>query len=218
MLYMNKSTSAKKTFQFIGFSLGWISVGAQFILMIQNRQADISETIIRFFSFFTILTNILVALFFTAKVCNLKGFFFNLFRSKGSLTAVTTFILIVGLVYQFILRKTWHPTGLQMIVDELLHTLIPLFMLGYWLMNVQKENLQMKPLFKWLLYPVVYLILIMTTGYFSHYYPYPFINRDQIGFDQVLYNSLFILIFTISIFLMLKIIGNYILNLKTKKL
>ena len=215
---MNQSVSAKKNYEVIGFFLGWISVGAQFILMMQNRQADISETIIRFFSFFTILTNILVALFFTAKIYNLKGFFFNLFRSKGSLTAVTTFILIVGLVYQFILRKTWHPTGLQMIVDELLHTLIPLFMLVYWLMNVQKENLQMKPIFKWLLYPAVYLILIMSRGYFSHYYPYPFINRDEIGFDQVLYNSLFILIFTIFVFLILKFIGNYIINLKTKKL
>ncbi|WP_052257441.1 Pr6Pr family membrane protein [Kaistella jeonii] len=215
---MSKSVSAKKIFEITGFFLGWISVGSQFILMIQNRQADISETIIRFFSFFTILTNILVALFFTAKIDNLKGFFFNLFRSKGSLTAVTTFILIVGLVYQFILRKTWHPTGLQMIVDELLHTLIPLFMLGYWLLNVQKENLQMKSIFKWLLYPVVYLILVMTRGYFSHYYPYPFINRDQIGVEKVLVNSLFILIFTIFVFLILKFIGNYIINLKTKKL
>lgn len=218
MFPMSKSVSAKKIFEVTGFFLGWPSVGVQFILMMQNRQADISETIIRFFSFFTILTNILVALFFTAKIYNLKGFFFNLFRSKGSLTAVTTFILIVGLVYQFILRKTWHPTGLQMIVDELLHTLIPLFMLGYWLMNVQKENLQMKPIFKWLLYPAVYLVLIMSRGYFSHYYPYPFINRDEIGFDQVLYNSLFILIFTIFVFLILKFIGNYIINLKTKKL
>jgi hypothetical protein len=25
-----------------------------------------------------------------------------------------------------------NPTGLQYIVDELLHTVIPLFMLGYW--------------------------------------------------------------------------------------
>ena len=215
---MNKSVSAKKIFEIIGFFLGWISVIAQFILMIQNRQAGIAETIIRFFSFFTILTNILVALFFTAKIYNLKGFFFILFRSKGSLTAVTTFIIIVGLVYQFILRKTWHPTGLQMIVDELLHTVIPLFMLGYWLLNVQKENLQMKSIFKWLLYPVLYLILVMTRGYFSHYYPYPFLNTNQIGNEKVFLNILFIFIANIVIILILVFIGKHIINIKTKKL
>jgi hypothetical protein len=42
-----------------------------------------------------------------------------------------TLILIVGLVYQVVLG-IWNPTGLQYIVDELLHTVIPLFMLGYW--------------------------------------------------------------------------------------
>ena len=218
MLPMNKSVSAKKIFEIIGFFLGWISVIAQFILMIQNRQAGIAETIIRFFSFFTILTNILVALFFTAKIYNLKGFFFNLFRSKGSLTAVTTFILIVGLVYQLILRKTWHPSGIQMIVDELLHSVIPLFMLGYWLLNVQKENLQMKSIFKWLLYPVLYLILVMTRGYFSHYYPYPFLNTNQIGNEKVFLNILFIFIANIVIILILVFIGKHIINIKTKKL
>ena len=49
-----------------GFLLGWIAIIGQFILLIQNRQADIPETIIRFFSFFSILSNILAALYFTS--------------------------------------------------------------------------------------------------------------------------------------------------------
>lgn len=58
----------RKKIDTIGFLLGWFVVITQFILTIQNKQVDIAETIIRFFSFFTILTNILVALFFTYRI------------------------------------------------------------------------------------------------------------------------------------------------------
>ena len=45
----------------------WFAVLAQFYLIIENRVAPVTETIIRFFSFFTILTNILVAVYFTIR-------------------------------------------------------------------------------------------------------------------------------------------------------
>lgn len=40
----------------IGVLLGLFALIAQFVLMMQNRQTDVFEAIIRFFSFFTILT------------------------------------------------------------------------------------------------------------------------------------------------------------------
>ena len=208
----------KKKFEILVFGLGWIAVIAQFFLMMQNRQADIPETIIRFFSFFTILTNILVALYFTMKVFNSKSALSKILMSSGSLTAITTFILIVGLVYQFILRKIWHPTGLQMIVDELLHSLIPFFMLGYWYFNFKKENLHWKSIFYWLIYPAIYLLIIIIRGHFSHYYPYSFLNIDQIGIEKVLVNILFILLLCIILIVTLTSLGKYIINVKTKKL
>ncbi len=57
----------RRTFDRIGAFLGWFAVLVQFVLMIQNRQAGVGETIVRFFSFFTILTNSLVAAYFTAR-------------------------------------------------------------------------------------------------------------------------------------------------------
>ncbi len=75
--------------------------------MFQNRQTDIPEMIIRFFSYFTILTNILVALYFTASAFRSKVIPFRWLLSKGTLTATTAFILIVGLVYQIALRGIW---------------------------------------------------------------------------------------------------------------
>jgi hypothetical protein len=46
-------------------TIAWFAVLAQYYLMIENRVASFSETTIRFFSFFTILSNTLVAIYFT---------------------------------------------------------------------------------------------------------------------------------------------------------
>ena len=51
----------------LSFLVGLIALGAvvtQYFLMIENRIAPVGETTIRFFSFFTILTNSLVAVYF----------------------------------------------------------------------------------------------------------------------------------------------------------
>ena len=51
----NIKKKMKRKFETFGFSIGWFAIIAQFFLMLENRQADIPETIIRFFSFFTIV-------------------------------------------------------------------------------------------------------------------------------------------------------------------
>lgn len=170
--------------EIFGLCIGWFAVLSQFVLMIQNRQTDIFETAVRFFSFFTILTNTLVALYFTTSVLKTKKFLPKLLLKDGTITAITAFILIVGLVYQLVLRSIWEPTGLQFIVDELLHTIIPLYMLGYWFFNVKKLDLNPKAVFNWLLYPLIYIVFIMVRGSFSNYYPYPFLNVSEIGFEK----------------------------------
>lgn len=192
--------------------LGWFAILAQFILIIQNRQADIFETIIRFFSFFTILTNILVALYFTTKVFRLSRFPFNLFRKKGALTAITSFIFIVGLVYQVVLRNVWTPTGLQFIVDELLHTIIPIFVLVYWILNIKRNYLVLKSLLIWLLYPIFYLFLVFIRGCFSGFYPYPFLNVKEIGYQRTLINVVIIFIITIIVMKALLLIAKIIIK------
>lgn len=99
------------------------------------------------------------------------------------------YILVVGLVYQVILRATWSPRGLQFIVDELLHSVIPLYFLIYWIAFVSKQRLQWKSIPLWLIYPLLYLVYIMTRGAFSGFYPYPFIDLTELNYVDVLINS-----------------------------
>ena len=180
--------------------------------MMQNRQAHIAETIIRFFSFFTILTNILVVLYFTSRISVFKENYISNLSNKGNLTALTAFILVVGLVYQIILRGTWQPTGLQKIIDELLHSAIPLFVFLYWLKFANKTDLIFKNIKFWLWYPIGYFLYVIIRGHFSNFYPYPFVNVIEIGYSQVFINAVIISLFFLFMMWVLILIGN-----KTRK-
>ncbi|MBO0329032.1 Pr6Pr family membrane protein [[Muricauda] lutisoli] len=178
----------RRNFEILGLCMGWFAVLAQLYLMLQNREAGVMESLVRFVSFFTILTNTLVALFFTARVFGADQKRLALFHKKATPMALTVFIVVVGLVYQLVLRDIWNPTGLQMVVDELLHTIIPAFMYVYWLMFCARTIVTWKQLFKWLLYPLGYLVFVMVRGHFSGFYPYPFFNVTELGWGTTLLN------------------------------
>lgn len=191
-----------KTLSLLLAIIVWFAVTAQFWLIIENRATDIPETVIRFFSFFTILTNILAAMYFSGQYSGKQ--FTN---QPGVLTAVTCYIFIVGIVYQIVLRQLWHPTGLQKLADELLHSVNPLLVILYWYNYEKKDGLHYRAIKNWLIYPVVYLLYILIRGNFSGFYPYPFADVKNIGIQKALLNSSIILLFFIGIACLLIALG-----------
>ena len=168
---------------------GWFALIAQLYLIILNRVTAIPETIVRYFSFFTILTNILVAVCCTILLLNKMNGLFNFFSNPKTIAAITVYITVVGLVYNLILRFLWKPQGLQLLVDELLHTLIPVLFIFFWLLFLPKAGLKTKDILPWLMYPFIYIIYILIMGAFSGFYPYPFIDVKTIGYNKVFLNS-----------------------------
>ena len=184
-----KITKAKQTFLIIGAIITWFAVLLQLYLIIHNRIESVLETIIRFFSFYTILTNILVAFCFTVflvKSNSRAGIFFS---QPGVVTATTIYITVVGLLYNLILRQIWSPTGFQRLADELLHVVIPLLFILYWYLFAYKDGLVWKNAFPWLIYPFIYAVFVLFRGKLSGFYPYPFVDANILGFKQVLLNS-----------------------------
>ncbi len=174
--------------------MSWFAILFQFYLIIINRVASVPETIIRFFSFFTILTNIMVAVCFTVLIINSGSQFYRFISKPTTLTAITVYITIVGIVYNLILRFLWKPQGWQRIVDELLHTVIPVLFILLWIFFVPKNNLKWRHSFSWLAYPFVYTLFILIRGIISNYYPYPFINVTALGYSKALLNGIGLLI------------------------
>lgn len=152
------------------------------------------ETIVRYFTFFTILTNIMVAVVFTVNWLQPKNIF-SFFRKPNVQTAIGVYIFIVGFICNIILRFLWQPQGLQRLVDESLHTVIPIIYCVYWFLKVDKTSLNWKNIFGLLIYPMIYCIVVMIRGNFSNYYPYPFIDVTKLEFNNAVLNCFYLTLF-----------------------
>src|ERR1700712_2188987 len=86
--------------------VAWLAVILQFYLALHNRQVSLTNAVIRFFSFFTILCNILVGLCFLA-IAFYKSKTRGYFLRPKVITAITVYILLVGITYNVNLRFTW---------------------------------------------------------------------------------------------------------------
>lgn len=179
-----------RVIEIVGITVGCASLFVQFYLMQVNRVTDSFETTLRFFSFFTILSNLAVVVCFTSLFFNILPFF----KSFKIVTAIVVYISIVAIVYNTVLRFLWEPTGLQKIVDEFLHVINPLLFIYYWFKSDLNEKLNYTLLWKILIFPGLYLIFVLIRGYYSSYYPYPFINVSSIGYLQTLVNSIVVVL------------------------
>ena len=187
----------------VGAAIGWFAIIAQLYLIIMNRVVSVPGTIFRFFSYFTIDTNILVALCFTFIFLGSKSRLGKFFSKATTITALTVYIIIVGIVYNTILRLTWNPQGLQMVVDEILHSVIPVFFILFWVIFVPTEGLKYKDAFSWLIYPLAYMLYAVIHGAITKFYPYIFVDVTRHGYGKVMSNSGLILfaIFVLSLIL-----------------
>lgn len=174
--------------------MGWFAVIAQFYLLLQNRNAPTGQLVIEFFSYFTITTNLTVAVCCSTLSLLPATSIGKWFAKQATFTAITVYISIVGIIYNLVLRFAWNPQGLQRIVDELLHTFIPLLFVLYWLFCTGKDQLKWNSFLRWLIYPLVYVIFIFIRGAVSGLYPYPFLDVTKIGYTNALINSCYVTI------------------------
>ncbi len=87
--------------------IGWAALALQLALIIDNLGPALG--LWRFAGFFTILTNVGVAVVASAIALDNRG---ALCGPRARLMAATS-VAIVGIVYSFALRALWNPTGLQ---------------------------------------------------------------------------------------------------------
>jgi hypothetical protein len=189
---------------------GWVAIWLQFYLILVNRIDSIGETIVQFFSFFTILTNILVAVCFSALVAGSGSPGFSFFSQPKVQTAICAYIIFVALIYHALLSHIWDPHGLQLVVDQLLHSLVPAFSVVFWFLFTVKSTLRWKYTLSWLFYPLAYLVYILIRGALTGAYPYPFINVVDLGYFRVLWNSGALMIAFLLLSLLLVALGKAI--------
>lgn len=179
-----------KVYLAAGAAITWLAVVLQFYILITNRASGLSVAgaVIKFLSYFTILTNILVVLCFTTLWLRPGSRWGRFFSRTGTLTAIGVYISFVGLGYSLLLRHIWAPQGLQLVVDEALHTVVPVIFVVYWLVFTPKKELRWGDVFAWLVYPLAYLGYTLVRGAVSGEYPYYFIDAGVLGYSTALWH------------------------------
>jgi hypothetical protein len=116
------------------------------------------------------------------------------FSKPSSATSLSIYISVVGLVYNIVLRPLWKPEGLDRVSDELLHSVIPVLYILYWLIIIPKGLFSIRILISGLGYPFLYSIYVLVRGSINNLYPYPFMDVSEHGYGTVLFNMLLVLI------------------------
>ena len=188
-----KPSKSAKLYCLFSALIGWFAIILQAYFIILNRIMPLLPTLVKFFSYFTILTNLLVAICFTYLYFNKESKIRTWFSNPKTLTAINVYILVVGLIYNLVLRPLREAKGLEILADELLHAVMPLIFMIFWIFFVDKSRLKWKNAFAWLIYPFVYLVYSLVRGAIIKQYPYFFIDANTLNPAQTLVNCLTLL-------------------------
>lgn len=174
--------------------IAWLAVAIQIILTTKTAQANgfsAGYGVVKALSYFTILTNLLVAIVSTA--VSRRGFGETFLTRPSMLSATAVYIAVVGAIYALLLKAMWEPTGLQLWVDVALHDAVPILYVVFWFVFVPKGALTWSTPFVWLGYPLAYVCWSLLRGAITTDYPYPFADPAALGYGKVALNTLAIL-------------------------
>jgi hypothetical protein len=156
-------------------------------VVLLGHSGEVAVRSIRFLSYFTILTNMLVAV--SA---------FGIARGTGRLaalagrpawrTAVTLDILVVALIYHLLLRNVVLPGFTGWWANALVHQIVPAAWTVCWLAFPPHGRIDRPAPLRWLLYPFGFALWTLVHGAIGGWYPYPFMDAGALGTLKVLAN------------------------------
>ena len=172
--------------------VGWCGLVIQLDLVLLARWtsgASLLGGLVNFFSFFTVLTNTLVAVVLTCVATRQPSKGRTFFLQPWVTSGITVSIIVVGVAYNLLLRQLWQPQGLQWLANELLHDVMPVLFTLYWWFCVPKGSLRVGHIGVWVLYPVLDFAYTLLRGHLLGVYPYPFIDVEKLGYAQAFINA-----------------------------
>jgi hypothetical protein len=156
---------------------------------------------VNFFSFFTNVCNIFGAAVFLIVA-------FGVVRSAHARDVVrgaaTLYLTIVGVVFSILLANL--ESILIPWVNVIVHYVMPIAVVVDWFIDPPSTTITRADIARWLIVPLAYLAYTMARGAFVHWYPYPFMNADVLGYGVIPY-LLAIVVFTLLVSWVLVALG-----------
>jgi hypothetical protein len=142
--------------------------------------------VVRFFSYFTIESNLLVAI--TSALLAMRpgrdGRLFRVLR-LDALFGIT----ITGIVYAVLLAPQHDPHGINAATNAGLHYVVPALAVVGWLLFGPRPRIDETTLLLALIWPALYIAYTLAHGAASDWYPYPFIDAAHLGYATALRNG-----------------------------
>ncbi|MGC1208115.1 MAG: Pr6Pr family membrane protein [Ornithinimicrobium sp.] len=193
---MSSTKGRARAFHGITAVVAGFAVVLQLVLVIQGNaildQTDppgLATRVVRFFSYLTIWSNILVAV--VALVLTAQPD-----RDGRVWRAVRLDAVVIcfggGIVHFFLLRPLLDLSGADQLADTLLHVVVPLFALIGWLAFGPRDRVGRGDLGPFLVIPVFWLVYTLVRGAFVDWYPYPFIDAGELGYAVIAVNAVVI--------------------------
>lgn len=150
-----------------------------------------------FFGYFTIQGNIIAAVAFALSAIFIFGKRAQP-RWLSYLRALATVIMaIVGIVYNTLLADAGLDGAFNVPwSNDILHIWIPIYAVADWVLFGDRIKLPFARLWVMLIYPVIWLVVILIRGASDGWVPYPFLDPAS-GYDSVAVYSLIISAITI---------------------
>lgn len=181
-------------------SLAGVTLTVQFLVILQEaieKSVPVTTAALIYFSFFTILTNLLIAVCLTLAATDPEED--RLWNSPGVQTALAVYILVVAIVYAAVLQGLWIPSGLEYVTDRVFHAVVPLLYLVFWIFLTPKGSLRLSHQIVWQIYPFLYMCYTLGRGALVGTYPYPFLDVARDGYEAVFWNSLLLLLLFLTL-------------------
>jgi hypothetical protein len=136
-----------------------------------------------FFGYFTIQSNLFaaaVALYAAAGGPGASPVRLDLIRGAAVLCTSLT-----GIVFSILLAGIDDGETIGW-VNLVLHDLAPLAVVADWLVAPPRTRLSLRQAATWLVLPAAYVLATLARGALVHWYPYPFLDADTLGYGGVL--------------------------------
>jgi len=158
-------------------------------VVVLGHDGEVAARSIRFLSYFTILTNMLVAASAFALALG-RGRLAEMAERSSWRTATTLHILVVALIYHLLLRHITLPGAIGWTANMLVHQLVPAGWLVCWLAFPPHGGIHRMAPWRWLLYPLLFVAWTLIHGALGGWYPYPFMDVAALGYPAVIANIL----------------------------
>lgn len=184
-----------KTWAAVGLAIGLAGLILQFVLTLPSSMdagRDLFMSLVFFFSYFTIQTNIILVLIYLGILFD--GPWLMPFEMPETRVMAAALITLVMGFYHVVLAPAWAPEGLWKVADIILHYVTPLFYLIWFAALRYSRAVRFSSIPKMLIYPLVYVAYILIRGAVSGEYPYAIFDANELGYASVARSSAALLI------------------------